>query len=227
MRPKDKMRHKETLDLITRLKSSGIDRMALILRHSHRHFGQDSAKEPFLGLTKAGKAHAFELGTWLPASLRPCFFSSVFGRCIETAYLMDKGYAHAHGTALDHNVLAFPLAPFYVKDMPKSLELLSRLKTPAFLRAWFNNEIDESIMENPHQTTRIITDFLKERLTRLNTGEIAICISHDWSLFPLKEFKLNQPHETWGTIGFMEAVAVYEKNDRSFMAGCQGEPVQL
>lgn len=227
MRPKDVMRHKETLDTITRLMDDGIDKIAVIMRHSHRYFGKDSSKEPFLGLTEKGKDHAFELGTWLPLSLQPHFFSSFFGRCIETAFVMDKGYIKAHGVFSDHNILAEELAPFYVKDLTKAIALMSQVGTPAFLRSWFNFEIDDTIMCNPEQTADTIADFMVSRLNTISSGEMAICVSHDWNLFPLKEFKLGLSHETHGTVGFMEGIMVYEKEGSHYMTNYQSEPVLL
>jgi len=75
-------------------------------------FPKEARKEPFMGLTDVGKSFALELGKSLPAKLMPRLFSSTFGRCIETAYLIDKGYTHKHKTHLPHNVtcelLAYP-----------------------------------------------------------------------------------------------------------------------
>ena len=227
MRPKDKMRHQETLNLINQLKDDGVEKMAVIMRHSHRYFGEDSAKEPFLGLTEEGKAHAFELGTWLPLTLQPRFFSSFFGRCIETAFVMDKGYIKAHGIFCDHNILANELAPFYVKDLTRAVDMMSEVGTPAFLRSWFNFEIDDTIMCNPEQTADTISDFLVSRLNALSSGEMAICVSHDWNLFPLKEFKLGLTHEDYGTVGFMEGVIVFEKEGEHYMTNYQSPPVLL
>jgi len=227
MRPKDVMRHKETLETLNRLMDEGVDKIAVIIRHSHRYFGEDSAKEPFLGLTEQGKNHAFELGTWLPLTLQPHFFSSFFGRCIETAFLMDKGYIKAHGVFSDHNILAEALAPFYVRDLAKAIALMTQTGTPAFLRSWFNLEIDDTIMQNPEQTADIITDFLLSRLKTLSPGEMAVCVSHDWNLFPLKEFKLGLSLEAHGTVGFMEGVMVYEKEGSHYMTSYQSDPVLL
>ena len=227
MRPKDKMRHQETLDTITGLMDEGVTKMAIIMRHSHRYFGEDSAKEPFLGLTQEGKAHAFDLGTWLPASLQPYFFSSFFGRCIETAFVMDKGYIKAHGVFSDHNILAEELAPFYVKDLTKAIAMMSQVGTPAFLRSWFNFEIDDTIMCNPERTADTIADFLVNRLDTLSSGEMAICVSHDWNLYPLKEFKLGLSHEEHGTVGFMEGIVVFEKEGNHYMTNYQSSPALL
>ncbi|MFH1156554.1 MAG: histidine phosphatase family protein [Pseudomonadota bacterium] len=227
MRPKDPLRSKETLTTIQNLVDDGINRMCVIMRHSDRHFHPEAAMEPFMGLTEAGKDYAMDLGAGLPEAPRPIFFSSPFGRCIETACIMDKGYIRAHGRFNGHNTLATELSPFYIRDMNQAFVLLSETGSPVFLRRWFNGQIPTSAMADPRETADIIAGFMVRQLENLSDSQIALCVSHDWNIYPLKEFKLGLKHENTGSVGFLESLVVFEHNGKPFLTGFQTEPQPL
>ena len=224
---KQKMRHKETLSTMMKLVNDGIDKFAVIMRHSDRYFSKDALMEPFMGLTEKGKDYALALGEDLLLTPRPKFFSSYFGRCIETACIIDKGYSKRYGRFNGHNALKSDLAPFYIKNIEDALEMVNETGSLKFLRRWFNNEISEEIMENPEKTAETLSDFLKNRLEKLNGKEIAICVSHDWNLFPLKEYKLGLKHEDVGAVGFLESIIVFKDKGDYYITNYQKEPVIL
>ncbi|SLM31925.1 conserved hypothetical protein [Desulfamplus magnetovallimortis] len=222
MRPQEKIRDTETINTITGLLEQGVEKMSVIMRHSDRLFHKDSAMEPFMGLTEKGKDAAMQLGSSLPAPPRkPRFFSSTFGRCIETAYLIDKGFTKAHKIFNGHNVQAMELAPFYIINPPKAIAMVSETGNPVFLREWFDNKINESVMLNPEAAANRIAEFMTDQLKGLHSGEIAINVSHDWNLFPLKEFKLGLPHETFGMVGYLESVVIFERGGKAHMTSYQ------
>lgn len=227
MRPPEKIRDKETLDTIAKLLDNGAEKISVIMRHSDRFFHKDSAMEPFMGLTEKGKDAAMELGTRLPATPRPRLFSSPFGRCIETAYLIDKGYIKANGIFNGHNAQAVELSPFYIKDMHKAVDMVIEAGNPVFLRQWFDREVSEDVMLDPEDAANTITEFMANQIKEIEPGEIAVNVSHDWNLFPLKEFKLGLPHEKFGTVGYLEGVAVFEKQGKNYITGYQQSPVPL
>ncbi len=224
---KQKMRDKETLNTIVKLINEGIDKFAVIMRHSDRYFSTKASMEPFMGLTEKGKDYALSLGEALPLKPWPKFFSSYFGRCIETACIIDKGYSKRYGRFNGHNVLNADLSPFYIKNIENALKMVNETGSPEFLRRWFNREISEKTMENPEKTADTIADFLKIRLKELKRGEIAICVSHDWNLFPLKEYKLGLKHEDFGAVGFLESIIVFEDKGNYYITNYQKEPVIL
>ena len=227
MRPRDPLRSDETLTTILNLLDRGVDRFCVIMRHSDRHYPSDPAMEPFMGLTETGKDLALGLGERLPLKPYPAFFSSPFGRCIETACIMDKGYIKAHGRFNGHNTLATELSPFYIKDFQKALDLVNEIGTDAFLRQWFDGGIPGSVMTDPRESADIIARFMAGCLKSLGDSRIALCVSHDWNLYPLKEFKLGLPLETTERVGYLESVALFEQDGRTYLTNFQQDPVPL
>lgn len=227
MERKYEVRSAQTLETITTLMDRGVNRMSLILRHSDRHYHKDPMREPYMGLTEPGKTYALDLGAALPPALRPRLFASQFGRCIETAYLVDKGFTRITGDCLDHTVTSQTLAPFYIKDIKRALDLMMDRGINSFIRSWFDREIDTAVMEDPEATADLITDFMLERLDELADNQASICISHDWNIFPIKEFKLGLPHENAGDVGYLDGVAFYRENGTAYAATFQTDPVAL
>jgi hypothetical protein len=56
---------------------------------------------------------------------------------------------------------------------------------------------------------------------------MAVSITHDWNLYPLKEFKLGLRHEECGDVGYLEGIVCFEKNGCFYMTHHQAKPVQL
>lgn len=213
----EKIRHIETRDTLTTLIEEGVEKISIIMRHSHRFFGGEPRMEPFMGLTEKGKEYAMTLGEILPNSPVPRFFTSYFGRCIDTACQMDKGFLKTHGIVTKHSVQCTELTPFYINDMQKAITMARKMDNPEFLRLWFNCDIDEGIMLHPKTTVETIIRFMAGQLPGLEPCEIAVNVSHDWNLFPLKDFILEQPHETVGLVGYLESIALFEKGGKHYM----------
>ena len=223
MQRKHELRSDKTLAGIQELVNQGIKKIAVIMRHSDRFFCENVQMEPFMGLTPQGKDYAQDLGSQLPTAPVPQMFSSFFGRCIETAYLIDKGYTRTHDKLIPHNVTCDTLAPFYINDLERGIALVEEQGSIPFIRNWFDGDIDESIMVDPRQTAQRLADFMVERLKGLDENEMALCVSHDWNLFPLKEFYLGLRHEEVGDVGYLEGVIFFEKDGRTFVTHYQGE----
>ncbi len=218
------VRSDQTLTVIQQLLHQGITKIAAIIRHSERLYSTAPGTEPFMGLTSAGMQYALEMGQNLPISPLPRLHSSLFGRCIETAYLIDKGFSRQHGLELPHNQSHKLLAPFYIKSIDNALALLKEQGTQRYIRNWFDKKIDETIMENPETTTAALTTFMLDRISDLNETEIAICVSHDWNIFPLKEFVLGLPHEDAGDVGYLDGVVFFEQDGQAFATSFQTSP---
>ena len=227
MERKYELKSRQTLDAIHGLLDRGIRRMSVILRHSDRFYHEDARMEPFMGLTDPGKSYALDMGRELPGTLEPKLFSSHFGRCIETAYLIDKGYTSVHARTLPHNATKDVLAPFYIKDIERALGRMTRTGSQQFIRDWFDKAIDEDIMENPEVTAETLTGFMKENLSGLRDGQVALCVSHDWNIFPIREFKLNLPHEGAGDVGYLDGVVFFQEKNQTFALACGNDPVPL
>ncbi len=180
-----------------------------------------------MGLTDEGKSFAFDFGKCLPEVAAPTLYSSPFSRCIETAYLIDKGYTSAHGTSLPHPQTHDLLAPFYINDLERGITAMQASGTPAFIRNWFDKKIDESIILNPERTADAITQFMIQRLSDLSEGEIAMCITHDWNISPLLEFKFGVPIETAGDVDYLEGVLFYTQNGHTMAITNRLDPIEV
>lgn len=214
----------QTIDTLNTLLGRGITRMAAIIRHSDRFYSDTPRMEAFMTLTEPGKQYAFDMGKALPPIPRPRLYASLFGRCIETAYLIDKGHSATHGTALPHTQTSDFLAPFYIKDIEMAVKMVEEMGTKAFIRDWFDKKINANVMEDPEKTADALTDFMAGTLQDLGEGQVALCVSHDWNIFPLKEFKLGVPLETFRVVDYLEGVVFYEEAGQVFIIAHGADP---
>ena len=96
-----------------------------------------------------------------------------------------------------------------------------------FLRNWFDRRIDETIMDNPEKTADRLSQFMIEQIKSLKKNQIAICVSHDWNLFSLKEFKLGLAHETFGDVGYLDGLVFFEQDKKYHVTSHQTEPIPV
>ena len=222
-----KHRAEQTLSSINSLLDQGIKKISILARHSERLFSTEAKMEPFMQLTETGKTLAYDFGRALRPEPVPRLSSSFMGRCIETAYLIDKGFTSRHNGLLSHNTVDNRLAPFYIKDIDKAVQRILVEGNNLFIRNWFDGKTDENIMENPERTADQICDLMIEQIKNLPQGQMAVSITHDWNIYPLKEFKLGLKHEECGDVGYLEGVVFFEKNNRFYIANHQANPMEL
>jgi len=224
---KYEVRTKQTIDTINHLMDQGIKKIGVLIRHSDRFFSNDARLEPFMGLTDDGKTFAVDFGAAMGPDQMPKLYSSFLGRCVETAFLIDKGFTQKNNQVLDHNCMNPVLSPFYVKDITKALPLIEDQGNETFIRNWFDKRIDERIMESPEKTCDILSRFMKEQITSLKENQIAVCVSHDWNIYPLKEFRLGLKHETAGQVGYLDGLVFFENDSHDYITNYQMDPVLL
>ena len=224
---KYEVKTKQTIDTINHLMDKGIKKISVLIRHSDRFFSKEARLEPFMGLTDEGKTFAFDFGAGLRPNALPKLCSSFLGRCVETAFLIDKGFTKKNNLSIDHNCMNPMLSPFYVKDLEKAVPLIEKQGNEIFLRNWFDNRIDERIMENPEKTSDILSELMKEQIKNLKENQIAVCVSHDWNIYPLKEFKLGLKHETAGDVGYLDGLIFFENENQYYITNYQMDPVLL
>lgn len=227
MFPKYEMKSLATIQTMEKIIRTEPDRISLIMRHSERHFHESATKEPFMGLTDNGKNKAIQLGSSFAQNPRPKLYSSHFGRCIETAYLIDKGYFQKYGTVNNNAILSFDLSPFYIKNIEKAISMVYEAGSDVFLRSWFNKEIHEDIMLGPEDTADKIVQFMKQELQKLDSDEIGIFVSHDWNIFPIKEFFFDLKHEECGHVGYLDSIFLFEKDNNFYLANHQKDAIML
>ena len=227
MIPKYEMESMTTIEKMEKIITAEPDRISLIIRHSERHFSENARMEPFMGLTENGKEESMKFGSSLGQNPRPKLFSSHSGRCIETAYLIDKGYFQKYGKVNNNVMLNSDLTPFYVKNTEKALSMVSEVGSKIFLRSWFNKEISEDIMLNPEETAHKIVQFMKQELKQLDRNEIGIFVSHDWNIYPVKEYFFGLKHEKDGAVGYLDSVFLFEKDNNFYLTSHQKDPIML
>lgn len=227
MTKKYEIRTKQTINTINHLLDNGITKISAIIRHSERFFTEDPKLESFMGLTDNGKDFAVDFGAALRSNPLPELYSSSLGRCIETAYLIDKGFTKKNNQSINHNYINDTLTPFYIKDIETAIHRVNKEGSELFLRNWFDNRIHESIMENPEKTSDLLSEFMVEQLKNLKKNQIAVCVSHDWNIYPLKEFKLGLKLETAGNVGYLDGVIFFERNHQYYITNYQTSPVLL
>jgi len=82
-------------------------------------------------------------------------------------------------------------------------------------------------MENPEKTSDILSELMKEQIKNLKENQIAVCVSHDWNIYPLKEFKLGLKHETAGDVGYLDGLVFFENENQYYITNYQMDPVLL
>jgi len=214
----------QTIQTINQLLDSGTNKISVLLRHSARYFSDDARLEPFMGLTDTGKQFAMDFGALLPPKLSLKLSSSFMGRCIETSYLIDKGFTKKNNLFLEPNCIHETLSPFYIKDIERTIQQIETEGNDTFLRNWFDHCIDDDIIEHPEKTATLLTQFMIEQIKPLKENQIAVCVSHDWNLFPVKEFKLGLKHEEYGNVGYLEGIVFFEKENHYYITNHQAAP---
>lgn len=217
----------QTLQTIERLHKDGIKKISVLLRHAERNYTEDANLEAFMSLTENGKSLAFDFGRQLPETLVPHLSASFIGRCIETAYVIDKGYTSRYGSCQPHPVTDAMFSPFYVKDVDAVVAHLEDISNRDFLKMWFNNQLDTTVIDDPMQTADQLCSVMTGLLDQLQDNEIRLCVSHDWNIYPIKEFKLNQPLESTGDVGYMEGVIFFKDQSRTCIMGINSDPIPL
>ena len=214
---------RETANVIEGLRKRGINRQVVLMRHSVRNYSEDPRLEPFMGLTEQGKEAAIAFGRAVGqmAPLTPC--SSYIGRCIETAYLLQRGSSCKDGRI---NTLEEVLSPFYVKDFQKIIALALEHDLTGFIRGWIDGAFPETIIDSASSTASSMVQFVEQRLLGEELG-LTVGVTHDWNVFTLKEFALKLPHEIWGKVVFLEGVVFFHEGGRLMAVNHQTEPVAV
>lgn len=215
----------ETIEVINQLVNQGVRKLSVLVRHSARHYDQKHMeREPFMWLTEEGKTAAYNFGTQLPLRLKARFFSSVIGRCIETAYSIDKGFINQKGETVS-NIIEQEFSPFFVKDPYKVFELTEKLGTETFFRNWFDGKVSTELMDNPRQTAKKMINRLIENQQSQTESGIDIAVSHDWNLYLIKEFYLKLKPDDVTTVNYLEGAVLYFKQDKCYITSHQTEPM--
>ena len=206
----------EILQQVNELHEDGVTKFSIILRHSIRHYDDEIHMEPFMGLTEQGKDRCLETGLGLPKGMTLRLFSSHIGRCIETAYLMDKGYL-AGGGDTESNHLVRELSPFYVNDFEKIIETILALEVAVFIRNWIDGKFSPDILMDAGEVADRMFCGAIRGLTEKGENRIDVLVTHDWNMYLLKEFGLGLRHEEYGEVDYLEGVILFDKEGEIYM----------
>jgi len=119
---------------------------------------------------------------------------------------------------------------FYIKDVPKVLQMAYDMRDagdyPRFFRNWFDEKISADLIEDGRQSSQILVNDLLE-LMQGPEKKGNICITHDWNVVLLKKYYLGQRPEEYGHIEFLEGVIIYEWSNSYYITNCQSEAKRL
>ena len=216
----------QTLKLITDLHQQGISRMGVIMRHSARERITSEENVLSMGLTEQGRQNAYRFGEKFPSGACVRVFSSPVERCRDTAACIADGYRAQGGSTATLRVVD-DLGPFYIIDSPTVFRMTAEAGSSRFLRQWFSGEIAPEIMMPAPQAADILLRAMLAAF-RENHDELpALCISHDWNIFLLKDYYLGLPHEEFGDVHFLEGMLLYERQRELYLAHHHGEAKQI
>jgi broad specificity phosphatase PhoE len=216
-----------TLAMVSSAWASGVDHAALLMRHSAREFepGRHDLLNP---LTDAGRALARELGARLPKQLLTRGYASPAQRCIETAELLLAGHAAGGGRVTRQRPIE-ALGVFYVLDQMRMYRAMTDAggQTP-FLARWFAGEVPEDVMMPAALAARLLFRLVAAKLDApVARPQLDICVSHDMSLYLVRDQLLDLAVESTGEVKFLDAVLCYRRNGDLFVAAPDRAPQRL
>jgi len=206
----------KTLKVIHNLHKTSLKSYVVLMRHSARNYGT-AENDELMELTEEGKQSSFEFGKGLPANSFIRFFSSPVQRCVQTSDIIEKGFLSTGGKT-QANTAKDILAPLFVKDVPKIMQMAYELvlagNYPKFFRDWFDGKIPTDLIEDGAQSAQKLLTALLDLLDNETAEDtVTICVTHDWHLVLLKEYYLGQKAEDYGVIEYLEGLIIYNLNE--------------
>jgi broad specificity phosphatase PhoE len=214
---------KATLELIEDVFASGVDHVAALIRHSAREFepGRHDLLNP---LTDEGRAFARDFGKSLPKGTLVRGYTSPAERCVETARLILEGHGDGGGRVTRHRPIE-ALGVFYVLDQMKMYRVMtSATGLVPFLSRWFAGDVGGDVMMPADPAAKIVGRVVAGRLDApLETPQLDVCVSHDMSLYLVRDRLLGLGVDSAGAVEFLDGVVFYERNGRLWMRGLRGQ----
>lgn len=216
-----------TLKLIDDVLAEGAGHIVLLMRHSAREF--ETGKHDLLNpLTDEGRELARQMGARLPRSLLVRAYSSPAERCVETADLILEGHAN-QGGKITRNRPAEALGVFYILDQMRMYKAMQAAggQVP-LLERWFEGGIDVDIMIPPMITARLVAGFAAKRLDDARSeSQLDLLVSHDMTLFTIRDRLLGQAAARHGDVNFLDGIAIYRRDGKLWIRSHHGPAVEL
>ncbi|NBC23399.1 MAG: hypothetical protein GVY21_07995 [Gammaproteobacteria bacterium] len=216
-----------TLDLVGQVMDRGARHLVVLMRHSAREFAPDrhDLENP---LTETGRDRALELGAALPKALTVRGYASPPQRCMETAALVLEGHSREGGPVSRHRPLE-ALGVFYALDQMKMWQAMSAAGgLVPFVGDWVRGHGPADAMIPAGQAARLVARVLAEKLRQpIADTQLDLCVSHDMTLYLLREVLLGEPAADGPEVGFLDALVMYEADDTLWLQSHHGRPRQL
>jgi hypothetical protein len=218
-----------TRALIEDVYSQGVDHVAALVRHSAREFepGRHDLLNP---LTDEGRMFARDFGKSLPKNILVRGYASPAERCVETVQLILQGHGEGGGRVTRHRPIE-ALGVFYVLDQMKMYRAMtSAAGQVPFLASWFAGGIASDVMMPADLAAKLVGRVVASKLEApLERPQLDVCVSHDMSLYLVRDRLLGLGVESAGAVDFLDGVVFYERDRRLWMRGLRGpaQPVEL
>lgn len=217
----------ETLRLIEDVLAKDIRHVVLIMRHSAREFAPD--KHDLLNpLTDEGRELALDLGERLPKSLLLRGYASPAGRCVETAELILQGHERGGGQ-ITRSRPAEALGVFYILDQMRMYKAMQAAGgQEPLLEEWFRGNVADDILIPADLAARLVVAFAARKLQATSLEpRLDVLVSHDMTLYTLKDRLLRQPASEHGGVNFLDGLALYYLEGGLWMQSHHGDAVPL
>lgn len=212
-----------TLDLLQRVLARGVDHCVVLMRHSAREFAPDrhDLENP---LTAEGRTLARDLGERLPKSLMVRAYASPPERCMETAALILEGHRREGGAVTRHRPLE-ALGVFYALDQMKMWKAMDACGgLVPFVESWIGGAAPADAMMPAELAARLVLTVMAAKLDqRLAEHQLDLCVSHDMTLYLLRDVLLGEP-PSGPAVGFLDALVLYREDGRLWMTSHHGAP---
>ncbi len=215
-----------TLEQVEAMADDGCNHMVLLMRHSAREFNPDvhDLENP---LTDEGRELSQRLGRKLPKAYTLRGYASPAERCVETAQLCLDGHA-AEGGSVTRVRPVEGLGVFYVLDQMKMYRVMRDVGTlPQFVSAWSESTIPEDAMIPAQNAAQILMRVVTEKLNQpVAEKQIDVCVSHDLSLYLVRDRLLRESSEQ-GPVEFLDALVAFRRDDRVWLQSSRTTPVDI
>ena len=205
-----------TVDMVRALVASGVNHVALLMRHSAREFNRN-VHDLVNPLTDEGRDLARRLGEELPKTHTLRGYASPPERCLETAQLAFLGHASKGGATTRVRPVE-GLGVFYILDQMKMFRAMGEAGgLSGFVERWVRDELPADALIPADQAARIVLHIVADKLDQPVADEqIDLCVSHDLTLSLVCDRLLGQPPAS-AEIEFLDALAVYKRDGRLVM----------
>jgi broad specificity phosphatase PhoE len=216
------------IELVEEVRSLGVNHMVLLMRHSAREFepGRHDLENP---LTDEGRSLAQRFGEKLPKELRIRGYASPVERCLETADFILKGHSEKGGESTRVRPVE-ALGVFYVLDQQKMFKSMQSLNAGhhRFMDHWYDGQVPLDIMMPARIAANTVADLAREKIRHpISDNQLDIMVSHDMTLYTIKDQILGQNFDSHGEVEFLDGVIFYQLDGQPFIKSHQGAEILL